>query len=544
MKLALDFVAVSDRGLVRANNEDSAYAGAHLLVLADGMGGHAAGEVASQLMVEHLEHLNQPLGDNDMLALLGAAAEDGNRAIAKHVEAHPDTEGMGTTLTTLAFNGREFGMCHVGDSRCYRLRGGELTQLTKDDTYVQSLVDEGKLEADEVSSHPQKSLILKAYTGRPVEPTLTLVDAQPGDRLLLCSDGLSDPVTASTIEQALGEGSVDDAAGKLVELALRSGGPDNVTVVVAEVAEGDPDSAPADAAPVVAGALREDDGEPTHPDSAASRAAALNRQPPAQLADAEPDADADLDSDPDPDTTAFAAPGRVAGGSEAGAEADRGGAKSADPHADYATEPDREQSGIGKRPRIGWPVIASIVAAIALVAGAGVWAQHYLGNTYYVATQDKDITIRKGADMNIFGRDLNSLYQRACLNKKGDLTLFNGECGDDTQPFKVTDLPASERGAVSAIGSGSYDKVQSELSELSDRALPPCRESGSKESDSGKNDPDKSDAKKSDSDKDDSKKSDSDSGNEKDGKDASKGKDSSSKDSYLSSPGVDCREVN
>ena len=178
------------------------------------------------------------------------------------------------------------------------------------------------------------------------------------------------------------------------------------------------------------------------------------------------------------------------------------------------------------------------------MAGAGVWAQHYLGNTYYVATQDKDITIRKGADMNIFGRDLNSLYQRACLNKKGDLTLFNGECGDDTQPFKVTDLPASERGAVSAIGSGSYDKVQSELSELSDRALPPCRESGSKESDSGKNDPDKSDAKKSDSDKDDSKKSDSDSGNEKDGKDASKGKDSSSKDSYLSSPGVDCREVN
>ena len=208
MTLTLNYTAASDRGLVRTNNEDSAYAGAHLLVLADGMGGHAAGEVASQLMVEHLEHLNQPLGDNDMLALLGAAAEDGNRAIAKHVEAHPDTEGMGTTLTTLAFNGREFGMCHVGDSRCYRLRGGELTQLTKDDTYVQSLVDEGKLEADEVSSHPQKSLILKAYTGRPVEPTLTLVDAQPGDRLLLCSDGLSDPVTASTIEQALGEGSV------------------------------------------------------------------------------------------------------------------------------------------------------------------------------------------------------------------------------------------------------------------------------------------------------------------------------------------------
>lgn len=542
MTLTLNYTAASDRGLVRTNNEDSAYAGAHLLVLADGMGGHAAGEVASQLMVEHLEHLNQPLGDNDMLALLGAAAEDGNRAIAKHVQAHPDTEGMGTTLTTLAFNGREFGMCHVGDSRCYRLRGGELTQLTKDDTYVQSLVDEGKLEADEVSSHPQKSLILKAYTGRPVEPTLTLVDAQPGDRLLLCSDGLSDPVTASTIEQALGEGSVDDAAGKLVELALRSGGPDNVTVVVAEVTEDG--SAPADAPPVVAGALREDDGEPTHPDSAASRAAALNRQPPAQLADTDPD--------PDPDTTAFAAPAGPVGGPgaepDADADADRGGAKSADPRADYTTE-DRNRQGSGKRSRIGWPVIASIVAAIALVAGAGVWAQHYLGNTYYVATQDKDITIRKGADMSIFGRDLNSLYQRACLNKKGDLTLSNGECGDDAQPFKVTDLPASERGAVSNIGSGSYNEVQSELSALSDRALPPCRKSGSGEPDSEKNDSeksgsDKSDSKKNGSDKSDSKKSDSDSDHEKDGKDASKGKDSASKDSYLSSPGVDCREVN
>ena len=542
MTLTLNYTAASDRGLVRTNNEDSAYAGAHLLVLADGMGGHAAGEVASQLMVEHLEHLNQPLGDNDMLALLGAAAEDGNRAIAKHVQAHPDTEGMGTTLTTLAFNGREFGMCHVGDSRCYRLRGGELTQLTKDDTYVQSLVDEGKLEADEVSSHPQKSLILKAYTGRPVEPTLTLVDAQPGDRLLLCSDGLSDPVTASTIEQALGEGSVDAAAAKLVELALRSGGPDNVTVVVAEVTEDG--SAPADAPPVVAGALREDDGEPTHPDSAASRAAALNRQPPAQLADTDPD--------PDPDTTAFAAPAGPVGGPgaepDADADADRGGAKSADPHADYTTE-DRNRQGSGKRSRIGWPVIASIVAAIALVAGAGVWAQHYLGNTYYVATQDKDITIRKGADMSIFGRDLNSLYQRACLNKKGDLTLSNGECGDDAQPFKVTDLPASERGAVSNIGSGSYNEVQSELSALSDRALPPCRKSGSGEPDSEKNDSeksgsDKSDSKKNGSDKSDSKKSDSDSDHEKDGKDASKGKDSASKDSYLSSPGVDCREVN
>lgn len=114
---------------------------------------------------------------------------------------------MGTTLTALMFNGVQLGLIHVGDSRGYRLRGGELTQITVDDTFVQSLVEQGKLNAEDVSSHPQKSLILKAYTGRPVEPHLELIDAHAGDRYLLCSDGLSDPVTHSTIETTLGEGS-------------------------------------------------------------------------------------------------------------------------------------------------------------------------------------------------------------------------------------------------------------------------------------------------------------------------------------------------
>ena len=484
MTYYLNFTAASDRGLVRDNNEDSAYAGPHLLVLADGMGGHAAGEVASQLMVEHLQHLDQPLGDNDMLALLGAAAEDGNRAIAEHVHSHPETEGMGTTLTALAFNGRELGLCHVGDSRGYRLRKGALEQITRDDTYVQSLVDEGKLGADEVSSHPQKSLILKAYTGRTVDPALQLIDVQPGDRFLLCSDGLSDPVTSSTIEAALGEGLVEDAAAKLVELALRSGGPDNVTVVVAEVEEApeDTESADTDAhrptpskEPVLAGALREDTGEPTHPDSAAGRAAALNRLPRA---------------------TAEGAPAQQS--AEAADNDVVLGAESDFSDEDYNTDGPRE-----KKSRIGWPAIAGIVLAIALVAGAGVWAQHYLNNTYYVATDEEEITIHEGADFSVFGRELNSLYQRACLDKDGDLTLSNGACEGKDQPFKVTDLPASERGAVENIPAGSYDEVQSELSTLSDRILPPCRDSK---------------------------------GDKKDSKDGKKGK-------YLSNPGVDCREV-
>ena len=144
---------------------------------------------------------------------------------------------MGTTLTALLFDGERVGLCHVGDSRGYLLRDGELTQITRDDTYVQSLVDEGSLTAEEASMHPQRSLILKALTGRPVEPTLKYREVRLGDRYLLCSDGLSDPVSRETIAEALAEGTPKEAANRLIELALRSGGPDNITIVIAE--EGD-----------------------------------------------------------------------------------------------------------------------------------------------------------------------------------------------------------------------------------------------------------------------------------------------------------------
>ena len=146
MSLKLNYSVLSDRGLVRGNNEDSAYAGPNMLIIADGMGGHAAGEVASQLMVNHLERLDADPDDNDMLALLGGVADDANRQIAQAIRDHPETDGMGTTLTALMFNGRSFGLIHVGDSRGYRLREGALELITVYDTIVQSLVDEGKLD--------------------------------------------------------------------------------------------------------------------------------------------------------------------------------------------------------------------------------------------------------------------------------------------------------------------------------------------------------------------------------------------------------------
>ena len=239
MTLVLRYAARSDRGLVRANNEDSVYAGARLLALADGMGGHAAGEVASQLVIAALAHLDDDEPGGDLLAKLDAAVRSGNSAIAAQVEMEPDLEGMGTTLTAILFAGNRIGLVHIGDSRGYLLRDGELTQITKDDTFVQTLVDEGRITAEEAHSHPQRSLIMRALTGHEVEPTLTMREVRAGDRYLLCSDGLSDPVSDETILEALQIPDVAESAYRLIELALRGGGPDNVTVVVADVVDYD-----------------------------------------------------------------------------------------------------------------------------------------------------------------------------------------------------------------------------------------------------------------------------------------------------------------
>ena len=446
MKLALDFVAMSDRGLVRANNEDSAYAGPHLLVLADGMGGHAAGEVASQLMVEHLEHLDRDPEDADMLALLGAAAEDGNAAIEASVAEHPEQAGMGTTLTATMFNGHELGLIHVGDSRGYLLRKGELRQLTVDDTFVQSLVDGGKLAPEDVSSHPQKSLILKAYTGRDVEPHLELIEVKPGDRVLLCSDGLSDPVTQQTIQLALGDGTPEMAANRLIELALRSGGPDNVTVVVAEVVEATEGDAAAETRAVVkAGAL--DPGyESSHPDSAASRAAALLRK------------------------------------SET-ITPDHNRAKLQD--ADASDDEEGHTSGAGKKqPSSVWPwVVATLVLLLVLAVAGVMWSQSRATDAYVLKVQDSgEFVVQHTTRDNLFADAKTEDIQRACLNTKGEMRVIS----KDTKPgdcsiFATSDLPKDKREVEDVTG--SYDDVLAKLNELADQALPACTDKKSAEED-------------------------------------------------------------
>jgi PPM family protein phosphatase len=278
MALILRFAVRSDLGLVRSNNEDSVYAGPRLLAIADGMGGHAAGEVASKIVISSLESLDEDRYIVDLMGTLREAVIDANRRIAAAVQQSKELEGMGTTLTALRFSGAQVGLVHVGDSRGYVMRGEQLSQITHDDTYVQHLVDSGKLTPDEAKDHPRKSVILRALLGSDVEPDVSIREARAGDRYLLCTDGLSDVVTAETMLETLRIPDLQECADRLVELALRGGGPDNVTVIVADVVNARAGETNDDL-PVLDGAFADPSAaEIPGADSAAERAARMSRR--------------------------------------------------------------------------------------------------------------------------------------------------------------------------------------------------------------------------------------------------------------------------
>ncbi|HEY6737773.1 MAG TPA: protein phosphatase 2C domain-containing protein, partial [Actinopolymorphaceae bacterium] len=238
MTLAFRYAVRSHVGLVRENNEDSGYAGPHLLMVADGMGGVAGGEVASAITIDVVKALDRP-DHTDPLAALSAAAAEANLRIARRGKAEPRYDGMGTTLTAgVLFDGSRLGLLHIGDSRAYLLRDGDLTQITKDHTFVQSLVDDGRLTEAQARVHPHRALIIRVLDGsQDHKPDLKTFDLRPGDRLLFCSDGTED-VSHDDIAAALLENPDPGiAAGTLIRLALRSGTSDNVTCVVADVVE-------------------------------------------------------------------------------------------------------------------------------------------------------------------------------------------------------------------------------------------------------------------------------------------------------------------
>jgi len=417
--LVLRYSARSDRGLVRANNEDSVYAGPRLLALADGMGGHAAGEVASQLVIAALAHLDDDEPGGDLLSKLDDAVHQGNAAIAAHVDAEPELDGMGTTLTAILFAGNRLGLVHIGDSRGYMLRDGELTQITKDDTFVQTLVDEGRITAEEAHSHPQRSLIMRALTGHEVEPTLIMREARAGDRYLLCSDGLSDPVSQDTILEALQIEDVNESADRLIELALRGGGPDNVTVVVADVVDFDYGQTQ----PILAGAVSGRDDDPAPPNTAAGRASAIN---------------------PRPNTAK-----RVV--------------------------PQQEPTVLKPRSKRRMYFAAALVGLLILAALAV--GREIIRNNYYVTAHDGAVSIMRGVSGSILGFPMQSPYLLGCLNDRNELSQISyGQPLDnlDCRLLRLEDLRPSERAQVAAgLPGGSLDKAIEQLRELARSSLLP-----------------------------------------------------------------------
>ncbi len=363
MSLALRYAARSDVGLLRDINEDSVYAGPRLLAVADGMGGHAAGEVASAVTIASLAPLDEDAPGADLLAALRGAVDTAQAHLREMVAADNALDGMGTTLTALLWAGSRLGLAHVGDSRAYLFRDGELHQITHDHTLVQLMVDEGRITPDEAGSHPQRSLITRALDGRgEVEPDLSVRDARVGDRYLLCTDGLSGVVTQTTMQEALGIADPEQVVERLVELALRGGGPDNVTCIVADVVEA---ARPGDDAVVVAGAAAADRSEAAPSAETAAGRAALFK-------------------------------GRR----------DRGRQTRS---ARWA----RSDRGRVERPRRSRrrPLLAALAAVVTLTAVA-VGALLWMRSQYYVGVDHANVAIFQGLSGSVAGLELSSLHER------------------------------------------------------------------------------------------------------------------------------------
>ena len=237
--LIMRYAARSDVGRVRAKNDDSAYVGRHLAVVADGMGGHAGGDVASAATVLDMLHLDSDGYDGDAGTILADEIQTANSLLSELVHMNPKLAGMGTTVTALLLAEGKLHFAHIGDSRAYRLRNGEYEQISVDHTFVQRLIDEGRLRPEEAETHPHKNVLMRVLGDVDASPELDLatLEVEPGERWLLCSDGLN-YVAGHVVERTVRETrDLRECAELLVDLTLEAGAPDNVTVVMLEITE-------------------------------------------------------------------------------------------------------------------------------------------------------------------------------------------------------------------------------------------------------------------------------------------------------------------
>ncbi|UFU03107.1 protein phosphatase 2C domain-containing protein [Ruania suaedae] len=377
MSVALRYAARSDVGLVRTVNQDSGYAGPQLLVLADGMGGPAGGDIASSVAVAHLAALDgEAHGGDDLLDQLRRAISSAHSDLVDYTSDRPELHGLGTTVIALLRSGRKLAMVHVGDSRAYLLREDELTQITEDHTLVHHLVSTGQLTEEEAEHHPQRSVLLRVLGDDPTSPTLdeSVREARIGDRWLLCSDGLSSYVSTDTISETLrAQTDPGRCADDLVDLALRAGAPDNVTVVLADVV--DATDLP-EMAPQIVGAAAVDRERPTRGGTgAAARAAALARQ--------------------------------AAGGDRAGTPAEDGTDDVGRTEREALAELDPpEPRG---RKVLRWTITA--VVLLALLAGAATIGYRWSQTQYYVGTDGEHVVVYQGIPQSLGPLALSDVHE-------------------------------------------------------------------------------------------------------------------------------------
>lgn len=379
--------ASSHIGKVRASNQDSGSVGRHLYVVADGMGGHAGGDVASAIAVQHLYALDHPYDSveaarEELFRSILSAGEELTQAVVEH----PELTGMGTTVSAMIRVKSSMVIGHIGDSRIYRLREGVLEQITADHTFVQRLVDSGRITAEEAAVHPRRSVLMRVLGDVDADPDIDthVIDTQPGDKWLLCSDGLSGYVSERDIAETLL--TVDDpelACHKLITQSLSEGAPDNVTVVIVRIDE-DRDTSPPSEPRMVGSAA----GPMTYESGPIARKPAL----PAMLLHplrALPPADEHFE-----------------------------------PEADYLEELIREDRRRLIRRRITWSLSVLVIAGG--IVGAGFGAYQWTQTRYFVGENDGVVAIFRGVPENVGPFGLSSLYEESTI-EIDDLLLFEQE---------------------------------------------------------------------------------------------------------------------
>ncbi|MFF9346711.1 PP2C family protein-serine/threonine phosphatase [Streptomyces sp. NPDC014734] len=430
MSLSLRFAAGSHKGMIREGNEDSGYAGPRLLAIADGMGGQAAGEVASSEVISTLVQLDDDVPGSDILTSLGMAVQRANEQLRMMVEEDPQLEGMGTTLTALLWTGQRLGLVHVGDSRAYLLRDGVLTQITQDHTWVQRLVDEGRITEEEATTHPQRALLMRALgSGDHVEPDLSIREVRVGDRYLICSDGLSGVVSHQTMEETLASyQGPQETIQDLIQLALRGGGPDNITCIVADVLDVDNNdtlAAQLNDTPVVVGAVAENQAAQLNDGGAmqtpAGRAAGLGRPVP-------------------PPAGGFGPPG-------SGDGVDYG--EMPDGSFDAYTDEDFVKPGGGRK----WLKRSLYtVLALAVIGGGAYGGYHWTQNQFYVGANNENVALFRGISQDLAWVSLS-------------------EVETDHPEIELKYLPAYQRKQVEAtIAEGDLAAAREKIDELAVQA--------------------------------------------------------------------------